>query len=101
MGHPVLAPYELTWEDLRLAGLDAAFPPADLPLEVEIGCGDDDFLLRSAEQRPGTRWLGIEYSHKRVRRQIRCFDRESRTLQHCKTSPLPQFLASLPRFLYL
>lgn len=75
MGHPVLAPYELTWEDLRLAGLDAAFPPADLPLEVEIGCGDDDFLLRSAEQRPGTRWLGIEYSHKRVRRQIRRVER--------------------------
>ncbi len=71
MGHPILSPYEITWETLRLAGIDAAFTGPAGPLEVEIGPGDDDFLLRSAERDRRTRRLGIEYSHKRVRRQIR------------------------------
>ena len=49
-------------------GLLHAFEDPSLPLEVEIGPGDDDFLLEQAAAHPHRNWLGIEYSRKRVRR---------------------------------
>jgi tRNA (guanine-N7-)-methyltransferase len=65
-------PYETTWEDWLLGGGAAgSFPDPGLPLEVEIGPGEDDFLLESARAHPGRNWLGIEYSHKRVERYVR------------------------------
>lgn len=69
--HP-LRPYETTWEDWVLGGgARAQFERPDLPLEVEIGPGDDNFLYDSAVADPACNWLGIEYSHKRVRRYVR------------------------------
>ncbi len=66
-----LHPLETTWEDWILGGgVQAAFPRAQ-PLEVEIGPGEDDFLLESARADPGRNWLGIEYSGKRVQRYVR------------------------------
>jgi len=67
-----LRPLETTWEDWVLGGgvLHAFTDPA-LPLEVEIGPGDDDFLLDRAASHPDRNWLGIEYSRKRVRRYVR------------------------------
>ena len=65
-------PYETTWEDWLLGGgAKAAFTNPDRPLVVEIGPGEDDFLLDMAREHPGTNWLGIEYSHKRVDRYAR------------------------------
>lgn len=65
-------PHETTWEDCVLGGgLLPAFEDPSLPLEVEIGPGDDDFLLEQAEAHPDRNWLGIEYSRKRVRRYVR------------------------------
>lgn len=65
-------PYETTWEDWRLGGgARRAFEDPGLPLEVEIGPGEDDFLLDMAREQPGVNWLGIEYSHKRVERYVR------------------------------
>lgn len=65
-------PYETTWEDWVLGGGPRAqFARPDLPLVVEIGPGEDDFLLDMARERPGTNWLGIEYSHKRIDRYAR------------------------------
>ena len=56
-------PFETTWEDWVLGGgLLRAFEDPALPLEVEIGPGDDDFLLEQAEAHPDRNWLGIEYS---------------------------------------
>ena len=76
MAHTILRPYEVTWEDWLLGGgARAAFPAPERPLEVEIGPGDDDFLTRSAQAHPDTNWLGIEYSHKRVRRYVRRIER--------------------------
>jgi tRNA (guanine-N7-)-methyltransferase len=67
-----LRPFETTWEDWVLGGGAAAsFPDPTRPLEVEIGPGEDDFLLESAIARPDRNWLGIEYSRKRVRRYVR------------------------------
>ncbi|MFV1959562.1 MAG: tRNA (guanosine(46)-N(7))-methyltransferase TrmB [Planctomycetota bacterium] len=68
----VLAPLETTWEAWVLGGGAAAsFERADLPLDVEIGPGEDDFLLRQALAHPEHNWLGIEYSRKRVHRYVR------------------------------
>jgi tRNA (guanine-N7-)-methyltransferase len=65
-------PYETTWEDWLLGGgARAPFADPSKPLEVEIGPGEDDFLLESALARPDRNWLGIEYSHKRVARYAR------------------------------
>lgn len=75
---PVLRPYEATWEDWTLGGGPlAAFEDPSLPLEVEIGPGDDDFLLDSAIACPEHNWLGIEYSRKRVRRYVRRIERKA------------------------
>lgn len=72
MDRSPLRPYETTWEDWVLGGgAQAQFVRPELPLEVEIGPGDDDFLYDSAVADPGRNWLGIEYSHKRVRRYVR------------------------------
>lgn len=69
-------PFETTWEDWVLGGgLLFAFEDPSLPLEVEIGPGDDDFLLEQAEEYPDRNWLGIEYSRKRVRRTVRRIER--------------------------
>jgi tRNA (guanine-N7-)-methyltransferase len=68
----LLRPLETTWEDWVLGGsVVAAFADPSLPLEVEIGPGDDDFLLEAAVADPRRNWLGIEYSRKRVRRYVR------------------------------
>ncbi len=65
-------PLETTWEDWVLGGgVRAAFDDPTLPLHVEIGPGDDDFLLECAVDDPSRNWLGIEYSRKRVRRYAR------------------------------
>jgi tRNA (guanine-N7-)-methyltransferase len=52
-------------------GAKARFPHPEHPLSVEIGPGEDDFLLDQARAHPETNWLGIEYSSKRVRRYVR------------------------------
>jgi tRNA (guanine-N7-)-methyltransferase len=71
-----LRPHEITWEDWLLdGGAKGCFEDPSLPLEVEIGCGDDDFLYESASANPGRNWLGIEYSGKRVRRAVRRLER--------------------------
>jgi tRNA (guanine-N7-)-methyltransferase len=65
-------PYETTWEDWVLGGgARARFSRPGQPLVVEIGPGEDDFLLDMARAEPGTNWLGIEYSRKRVERYAR------------------------------
>ena len=75
-----LRPLETTWEDWVLGGgVRTAFADPTLPLEVEIGPGDDDFLLENADVHPEHNWLGIEYSRKRVRRYVR------RIQQQCGT----------------
>lgn len=67
-----LPPLEITWEDLLLGGgVAAQFADPTLPLQVEIGPGDDDFLMQRAHEHPTCNWLGIEYSRKRVRRYVR------------------------------
>ena len=72
----IFRPYETTWEDWALrGGVEASFADRTLPLEVEIGPGEDDFLLESALADPGRNWLGIEYSHKRVARYVRRVER--------------------------
>jgi tRNA (guanine-N7-)-methyltransferase len=74
----VLRPYETTWEDWVLGGgVEAAFADRSLPLEVEIGPGEDDFLLESAVSAPERNWLGIEYSRKRVARYVRKVERRA------------------------
>lgn len=66
------SPLETTWEDWLLGGgAAAAFADPSAPLVVEIGPGEDDFLLEMARAEPATNWLGIEYSHKRVDRYAR------------------------------
>lgn len=69
---PPRSPLETTWEDWLLGGgASNAFADPSAPLVVEIGPGEDDFLLEMARAEPGTNWLGIEYSHKRVERYVR------------------------------
>lgn len=70
MSEPLL-PLETTWEDWVLGGGVGAAFPREQPLEVEIGPGEDDFLLESARAQPERNWLGIEYSSKRVHRYVR------------------------------
>jgi tRNA (guanine-N7-)-methyltransferase len=71
-----LRPLETLWEDWILrGGVAAAFADPALPLEVEIGPGEDDFLLEAARERPDRNWLGIEYSSKRVHRYVRRVER--------------------------
>ena len=68
----VRRPYETTWEDWLLGGGPRlAFARPQQALVVEIGPGEDDFLLEEARDVPTTNWLGIEYSHKRVERYVR------------------------------
>lgn len=65
-------PYETTWEDWVLGGGPTrAFARPEAPLVVEIGPGEDDFLLEQAAAHPERNWLGIEYSSKRVARYAR------------------------------
>lgn len=67
-----IRPYETTWEDWVLGGGPAAaFADPSRPLTVEIGPGEDDFLLEQARAHPERNWLGIEYSSKRVARYAR------------------------------
>ncbi len=71
-----LRPYETTWEDWLLGGGPCAqFEDPSLPLEVEIGPGEDAFLYDSAVDDSARNWLGIEYSRKRVRRYVRRIER--------------------------
>jgi tRNA (guanine-N7-)-methyltransferase len=71
-----LRPHETTWEDWLLGGGPcAAFEDPSLPLEVEIGPGEDAFLHDSARANPDRNWLGIEYSRKRVGRYVRRIER--------------------------
>ena len=65
-------PLETSWEDWTLGGgARACFADPALPLEVEIGPGEDDALLLHAQRHPDRNWLGIEYSRKRVKRYVR------------------------------
>ena len=65
-------PYETTWEDWVLGGGPRhAFPHPDRPLRVEIGPGEDDFLLEQSHEDPSSNWLGIEYSNRRIERYAR------------------------------
>jgi tRNA (guanine-N7-)-methyltransferase len=67
-----LRPLETIWEDwLEGRGVARAFSRPELPLEVEIGPGEDDYLLEAALAHPERNWLGIEYSSKRVARYVR------------------------------
>jgi tRNA (guanine-N7-)-methyltransferase len=69
---PPAARIETTWEDWVLGGGPLrAFARPERPLRVEIGPGEDDFLLDMAEAEPEVNWLGIEYSSKRVARYAR------------------------------
>jgi tRNA (guanine-N7-)-methyltransferase len=85
MAREPLRPYETTWEDWRLGGgARTQFADPDLPLEVEIGPGDDDFLYDSAVADPACNWLGIEYSHKRVRRYVRKIEQRGAELPNLR-----------------
>jgi tRNA (guanine-N7-)-methyltransferase len=67
-----LRPLETLWDDwVSGQGVAQAFGDPTLPLEVEVGPGEDDFLLECAVAQPGRNWLGIEYSSKRVSRYVR------------------------------
>jgi len=69
---------ETTWEDWVLGGgARSAFPRPDLPLHVEIGPGEDAFLLDQARAHPEANWLGIEYSAKRIAKYARRVRREA------------------------
>lgn len=71
-----LRPLETTWGDWVLGGgVAQAFADPGLPLHVEIGPGEDDFLLEAAREQPECNWLGIEYSSKRVHRYVRRVER--------------------------
>jgi tRNA (guanine-N7-)-methyltransferase len=65
-------------------GARAAFPRPDAPLHVEIGPGEDDFLLDQARAHPEANWLGIEYSGKRVRKYARRVAREAPALDNLR-----------------
>ncbi len=81
----ILRPYETTWEDWLLGGgAGPSFEDPSLPLEVEIGCGDDDFLYECAVERPDRNWLGIEYSRKRVHRAIRRLERRGKPMPNLR-----------------
>lgn len=80
-----LRPYETTWEDWRLGGgARAQFRDPSLPLEVEIGPGEDAFLHESALAARDRNWLGIEYSRKRVRRYVRRLERAGEELANLR-----------------
>ena len=67
-----LRPLETLWDDwVSGQGVAQAFGDPTLPLEVEVGPGEDDFLLECAVAQPERNWLGIEYSSKRVSRYVR------------------------------
>jgi tRNA (guanine-N7-)-methyltransferase len=86
----VLRPYETTWEDWVLrGGVEPAFADPSLPLEVEIGPGEDDFLWESALADAATNWLGIEYSHKRVARYVRTVERRAPGLANLRLAWRP------------
>lgn len=78
-------PYETTWEDWVLGGgATRAFAHPERPLVVEIGPGEDDFLLDQARDRPTTNWLGIEYSSKRVARYARRLEQAGVGAENCR-----------------
>ena len=80
-----LRPYETTWEDWLLGGGAAStFADPTLPLEIEIGPGDDDFLYECACEHPDRNWLGIEYSRKRIRRYVRRIEQRGRPLPNLR-----------------
>jgi tRNA (guanine-N7-)-methyltransferase len=85
-----MRPFETTWEDWVLGGgLRNAFPRPDAPLAVEIGPGEDDFLLDQARAHPESNWLGIEYSSKRVRRYARRVGRVAPDLRNLRLAWRP------------
>ena len=80
-----LGPHETTWEAWLLGGgACAQFDDPLLPLEVEIGPGEDEFLYESAVAHPETNWLGIEYSQKRIRRYDRKIQRRGPNLPNLR-----------------
>ena len=82
---PPIRPYETTWEDWLLGGgARAQFVDPSLPLEVEIGPGEDEHLYESALAHPERNWLGIEYSGKRVSRYVRKIERRGRDLPNLR-----------------
>lgn len=78
-------PYETTWEDWLLGGgAGGQFHDPTLPLEVEIGPGEDDHLYDSAVAHPEHNWIGIEYSSRRVRKYVRKIERRGVTLPNLR-----------------
>jgi tRNA (guanine-N7-)-methyltransferase len=71
--------WRVTPDDVRAKGWDALFAgeaeapdaAACRPLVVEIGFGRGEFLLDLAASAPGTRFVGIELSRKRVLKMAR------------------------------
>lgn len=52
--------------------LEAMFPGrSDLPLEIDLGCGDGTFLIALAANEPGRNFVGVERLLGRVRRTSR------------------------------
>lgn len=58
----LLSPADLARPD----ALEAAFGGKATPLEVEIGPGKDDFIIRAAQAEPETRFLAIECNRERA-----------------------------------
>lgn len=54
-------------EDDRSLDL-SAIVPEDVPLEIEIGCGNGRFLAARAAKNPTTHYIGVERMMERIRR---------------------------------
>ena len=65
-----MAPLIPWWDAARPLNLARHFGRA-APLEVEIGCGNGEFLVRSAVARPRRNFIGIELDWASVRRALR------------------------------
>ncbi len=64
----------VTPEDVKEKGWEALFAPdlvPPFPLVVEIGFGRGEFLIDLATEAPGTAFVGVELSHKRVTKMAR------------------------------
>jgi len=64
---PPQGPFQVTLNELHSGSGWAAVFGRRAPLELEIGCGWDPFLLQAAHRRPETDFVGLEYDRQRVR----------------------------------
>lgn len=72
---PFPYPHEVYPEDWFSRIERAALCPDDLPLELDLGCGDGSFLTRLASEFPERRFLGVERLLGRVRKVSRKAER--------------------------